>query len=60
MIFDQNLTIWPLTTKLNKTEFNQYIEKISIFASTELSLTIPSPMDKDFDQFLKHYEKMIV
>lgn len=46
------------TTELNTKEMTDYIEKIAIFVS-DFGLSIPRPEDKDFEQFLNHYEKMI-
>jgi hypothetical protein len=44
------------TTKLDKKEFTGYIEMIRIFAAQELEFNIPDMSDKDFENFLKHYE----
>ena len=41
-----------------KVGMTDYIEKIAIFVS-DFGLSIPRPEDKDFEQFLNHYEKMI-
>lgn len=58
VIFDTYLLKTPSTTELNTKEMTDYIEKIAIFVS-DFGLTIPRPEDKDFEQFLNHYEKMI-
>jgi len=47
------------TTKLDKKEFTRYIELIRVFAAQELELNIPDMSDKDFDNFLKHYENYL-
>jgi len=53
--FDANVS----TTKLDKKEFTRYIELIRVFAAQELELNIPDMSDKDFDNFLKHYENYL-
>jgi len=49
------------TTELNTKEMTDYIEKIRNFTIDffEGKLRIPLPDDKNFDQFLKHYENII-
>lgn len=56
-VFGVNISYDKTTTKLNTKEFTDYIEKISIFIS-DFGLSIPRPEDKDFEQFLNHYEKI--
>src|SRR5574343_323449 len=57
-VFNQKIDYNISTTELNTKEFTEYIEKISVFIS-DFGLSIPRPEDKDFEQFLNHYEKMI-
>lgn len=47
------------TTKLDTNQFKQYLDKIQIFASTELGITLPDPKDRDFDRFKDYYSKFI-
>jgi hypothetical protein len=39
----QNIKYYPSTAKLTTTEFNEYFERIIIFASEYLSINIPYP-----------------
>lgn len=43
------------TTDLNTTEFKHYLDKIQIFASTELGITLPDPEDKYWQEFYEFY-----
>ncbi len=54
LVFNEAIII-NTTKSLNTKEFADYIEKISIFVS-HFGVMIPRPEDKNFDQFLKHYE----
>ena len=47
------------TTKLNTSEFKQYLDKIQIFANTELGINLPNPEDKKFEDFKSYYSKFI-
>jgi hypothetical protein len=59
-LFDEKLFHTPSTTILDTKQFTDYIEKVRIFALTEVKMQrIPRPEDQDFEQFLNHYEKMI-
>ena len=43
------------TTDKDTAQFKQYLDKIQIFASTELSITLPEPKDKGFEEFYSYY-----
>jgi hypothetical protein len=43
------------TTDLNTTEFKYYLDKIQIFASTELGIKLPDPEDKYWQEFYEFY-----
>ena len=47
------------TTKLDTKQFTDYIEKIVRFASTELSIALPDPNDKYFNDFYEQYKPFI-
>jgi hypothetical protein len=46
----------PTTAKLKTKAFNEYLEKIVIFAS-ELNIKLPNPDDLQMDSFIEHYSK---
>jgi hypothetical protein len=43
------------TTDLSTGQFKEYLDKIQAFASTELSITLPNPEDKIWDEFFDFY-----
>ena len=47
------------TANLKTVAFNEYLENIVIFASTELSIKLPNPDDLQMDQFINHYSKYV-
>ncbi len=47
------------TTVLDTAQFTQYIEKISVFASSELGFAIPDPKDLEFERFKDYYSKFL-
>ncbi len=47
------------TTDLDSKQFSQYLNKIQVFAASELSIKLPNPEDLKFEQFKEHYSKMI-
>lgn len=47
----------PSTTTLSTQTFTEYIEKIRIYAATELGLTLPDPEDRFFEQFEEYYSR---
>jgi hypothetical protein len=49
----------PSTTKLLTKQFAEYLEKIVIFASTELGITLPNPEDLRFKEFEEYYSQYL-
>ena len=47
----------PSTTKLSKTQFREFLDKIQLFASVDLGVTLPNPEDRYWEQFENHYRK---
>ena len=43
------------TKDLNTVQFKYFLDKIQIFASTELNITLPIPEDKNWDSFYETY-----
>jgi len=43
------------TTRLNTSGFTEYLEKIKIFASSELGIILPLPEDLHFNEFYEKY-----
>lgn len=39
------------TTKLSTTQFNQYVDKVKMFASSELGIYIPDPNEINLDDY---------
>ncbi|MDX5586534.1 MAG: hypothetical protein QNK20_16730 [Aureibaculum sp.] len=44
---------------LDTKEFTIFIDRMVVFASSELSITLPDPEDKAFEKFVAHYENYI-
>ena len=44
------------TTGLNTIQFKYLLDKVQIFASTELSITLPDPDDKRWSDFYEYYK----
>ena len=44
------------TKKLNTAEFKHYLDKIQVFSSSELSISLPNPDDLHFEEFKNHYK----
>lgn len=57
--FESQLLITITTTKLDNKQFWEYLEKIKMFASTELNIILPEPKDKEFEEFLSYYSRKI-
>ena len=53
-VFGINVDIRTTTDK-NTTQFKYYLDKVQIFASTELSITLPLPEDKYWQEFFEYY-----
>lgn len=47
------------TTTLDTNIFRQYLDKVQIFANTELGITLPNPEDLKFEHFKDHYSKFL-
>ena len=47
------------TSKLDTVQFTQYLEKVQVFASSELGIVLPSPVDKAFEAFEEFYKNRI-
>jgi len=47
------------TSTLDTAQFTQYLEKIQVFANTELAITLPNPSDLEFERFKDYYSKFI-
>ena len=43
------------TRDLNTVQFKNFLDKIQIFASTELAISLPVPEDKRWDEFYETY-----
>jgi hypothetical protein len=44
------------TTNLNTVQFKNYLDKIQAFSLSELSITLPNPEDKYWEEFLNYYQ----
>ena len=47
------------TTTLDTKKFTEYLNKIQLFANTELSIELPNPEDLKFAEFKDYYEKYL-
>jgi len=47
------------TTELDTKQFTDYIEKIIVFASSELGIKLPDPKDLEFEAFKEFYSDRI-
>ena len=47
------------TTLLDTRRFTEYLNKIQLFANTELSIELPNPEDLKFAEFKDYYEKFL-
>ncbi|MFH0865771.1 MAG: hypothetical protein V1904_06225 [Bacteroidota bacterium] len=47
------------TADLDTVEFTHYLEKIQIFAQTELNIKLPNPEEQGWDEFFEHYKDFI-
>ena len=43
------------TTDKDTLQFKYYLDKIQVFASTELAITLPDPKDKEWEDFYGYY-----
>lgn len=53
-VFGEQLIFYSTKNK-DTLQFKQYLDKIQIFSSTELSITLPDPEDKYWDEFYSYY-----
>ena len=44
------------TSTLNTAQFTQYLDKIQVFASSELGIVLPLPGDLAFEAFQEYYK----
>ena len=58
-LFGENIESEPTTTNLDTKQFTEYLNKIQVFASSELGINLPNPEDINFEQFKGHYSKFI-
>jgi len=58
-VFETQILKEVSTAKLDKKQFSAYLEKIQIFAQTELEIKLPEPKDKEFEQFYEFYKDKI-
>lgn len=56
-----NKEIYSLTstTSLDTLQFTQFIDKIVVWASSELGIILPNPEDKIFEEFKEKYKNII-
>ena len=47
------------TTQLDTKQFTEYLNKIQVFANTELAIELPNPEDKKFAEFYEYYKDYI-
>ena len=55
LVFGEQVEKRPSTTKLNTKEFSEYMEKIRAFCATELAITLLTPDDMLFNEFINSY-----
>jgi hypothetical protein len=58
-VFDSERKILQSTTKLDTVAMKNYLDKIQVFAATELAVTLPDPEDRYFEEFLSQYERFL-
>ena len=59
-IFKYGVEVEIYSTKdFDTSQFKYYLDKIQIFASTELSITLPDPEDKRWEDFYDYYKDKI-
>lgn len=54
IIFGEKKLIYS-TRDMNTVQFKNFLDKIRIFAATELNITLPIPKDKAWDQFYETF-----
>jgi hypothetical protein len=58
-MFNESLITIKSTTTLTTKQFTEYLEKIVIFASQELGITLPNPDDLKFKEFEEYYSQYL-
>lgn len=58
-IYGEQVLDVPSTRKLNTEEFASYLDKIQVFALTELDIELPNPQDRYFELFYEQYKGFI-
>lgn len=58
-VFDTIFFIPRSTTQLDAKEFTAYLERVRQFAAVELSITLPDPKDRYWEEFYNHYKNYI-
>ena len=58
-VFGIEKKILTSTTELNTIEFKNYLDKIQIFAASELGITLPNPEDLHFAEFQSFYKNYL-
>lgn len=55
-LFNKEVIVKPIsTTKLTTVQFKEYLDKVQIFASSELGIVLPNPEDKFMDEMMDYY-----
>ena len=58
-VFDKMIYKRLSTTSLDTKKFIEYLNKIQVFANTELAIELPNPADLRFAEFKDYYEKYL-
>jgi hypothetical protein len=53
-VFGEQLIFYSTKNK-DTLQFKQYLDKIQVFALSELSITLPNPEDRYWDEFYSYY-----
>lgn len=59
VLFGEDILITPSTTRLNTAEFTEYLERVNVFASVELGISLPMPYERLFEAFYEKYKNYI-
>ena len=59
LVFEKMIYKRLSTTLLDTKKFTEYLNKIQLFANTELAIELPNPEDKKFEEFKDYYEKYL-
>lgn len=58
-VFDETIIRLISTTKQDTLEFKRYLDKIQMFASMELHISLPDPEDKYWSDFYGMYKHLL-